>query len=270
MAGVPIITDNGYRLTDNFYLRNLKLTLTEALSLILAVSNFKKTAGNILVGSLNGAVDKIMATVPAELRLSVKAASVKILVGVNAPVDYSPFKQTLSCVDRACEKSLTLEVKYKGPGKQTSIRLIDPYGMVVRGGFCYLTGYCHSRREIRMFRLDRIVKLRMTDKRFQRPDDFSLAGYMADSWRVVHGPKTLIKVRFSGRAAYAVKEAKWHKSQRIVASDDDSLIATYTISGLSEICAWLLSFGGEAEVLKPLELRQMVAKTARAAAKKNN
>ena len=59
-----------------------------------------------------------------------------------------------------------------------------------------------------------------------------------------------------------VAEVAWHKTQRAVRNDDGTLDFHVTVSGLQEISWWILGYGDQAEVLQPVELRQLVAARA--------
>lgn len=50
----------------------------------------------------------------------------------------------------------------------------------------------------------------------------------------------------------------WHKTQRCEFRDDGSLDFHVTVSGLNEICWWILGYGDQAEVLGPVELKQKI------------
>jgi predicted DNA-binding transcriptional regulator YafY len=56
-----------------------------------------------------------------------------------------------------------------------------------------------------------------------------------------------------------VQERRWAAEQRIMENEDSSIILEMTTSGHWEIARWVLTWGGEAEVLEPKELREMVA-----------
>src|SRR5262245_36744749 len=62
-----------------------------------------------------------------------------------------------------------------------SARELDPYAMVYREGAWLVVGYCHLRKEIRSFRVDRIHQAEMAAKPkspdFERPADFDVKAY---------------------------------------------------------------------------------------------
>jgi predicted DNA-binding transcriptional regulator YafY len=67
----------------------------------------------------------------------------------------------------------------------------------------------------------------------------------------------------SGVSAVAsrVREARWHPSERVEATDDGSLTWRATVAGPIEIRLWILSWGADVEVLEPATLRADVAST---------
>ena len=60
------------------------------------------------------------------------------------------------------------------------------------------------------------------------------------------------------------KESHWHKSQKLTAQKDGSLIAEFQLTDTQEIKRWIMSFGRHAIVLEPVDLRNAIAEEARA------
>ncbi len=59
--------------------------------------------------------------------------------------------------------------------------------------------------------------------------------------------------------AQNVAEVTWHKTQQLTFNKDGTLDFQVTVSGLNEISWWILGYGDQAEVLKPPELRSLIA-----------
>ena len=113
---------------------------------------------------------------------------------------------------------------------------------------------------MRMFVLDRIEMLNMTDERFTMPKDFNLDDFMRHSFKVMHDELYTVKIRISPEWARWVGEKIWHESQKITNLPDGSLEMPFQVAGLDEIKRWILSFGPQAVVLEPVKLREMVRK----------
>ena len=83
------------------------------------------------------------------------------------------------------------------------------------------------------------------------------------------GEEFSFKVRFWGQSARYVRETQFHPSQRITTGngqlalgngqgEDDVVIFAAKACGMKAVSRWVLSFGCEAEVLEPEELRELV------------
>src|SRR6185503_6779766 len=81
----------------------------------------------------------------------------------------------------------------------TSKRDLDPYAMVYREGAWLVVGWCHLRKEIRSFRVDRIREAVMAAKPkspdFERPADFDVKAYAQRSpWTLTSAPPEDVQV----------------------------------------------------------------------------
>ena len=60
-----------------------------------------------------------------------------------------------------------------------------------------------------------------------------------------------MRVEFTGWAAKYVAERIWSPDQKITKKKGGNIVLTFTASSKPELISWLLSFGGEAKLLKP-------------------
>jgi len=65
---------------------------------------------------------------------------------------------------QAVKKQQTVKLVYDSTTSGVSERLVDPY----RSKAPYGEGYCHTRKEIRKFRFDRVIDIKMTESRFAK------------------------------------------------------------------------------------------------------
>jgi predicted DNA-binding transcriptional regulator YafY len=72
-----------------------------------------------------------------------------------------------------------------------------------------------------------------------------------------------VVLRFNARAADYVREKKWHESQRLRELRGGEVELSLKLSSLGEVERWVLSWGGEATVIRPLELVQAVESAAK-------
>ena len=132
----------------------------------------------------------------------------------------------------------------------------------------YLVAYCEERKALRVYGLDRIKKLEVTDDRFKMPKGFDVDEVFATSFGIYRpeGTAKLITFRTSATQARFLRDLPLHSSQEEVKSPDKDHV-TFTIfvcpddSLIMEFC----KLGSRVEVLSPKEIRDAVAEHHRAA-----
>ena len=137
---------------------------------------------------------------------------------------------------------------------------MDPYKVMFFDSTFYLIGLCHLRNEVRMFVLDRIKMLSVTDETFEIPSDFDLEAYMQSPFKVIHDEPVKVTIRFDKKAAGYIKEKIWHHTQKIEPQKDGTIIFTAEVAGTDEVRHWVLSWGDKAEILEPALLREEISR----------
>jgi len=107
-------------------------------------------------------------------------------------------------------KRVTMTYQAAGNG-MTSRREVDPYGLVYRESAWYLVGWCHLRREVRSFRVDRIAEAAMAPKPkspdFERPAGFDVRAFVNRSpWTFTTEPVEEVVLRLEPEAADTANE----------------------------------------------------------------
>ncbi len=153
-------------------------------------------------------------------------------------------------------KSIIIEY-YSFSSDQITERKVDPYHLYNFEGVWYFCGYCHLRKEIRDFALDRIKNIKETYEEFRRLKDFNVYEYIKSAFRINKGEVEKIKIKFDPYQARWIKERIWHETQSIEELPDGSII--YEImANRGEIKRWVMGYGSHAEVLEPQSLREEI------------
>ncbi len=166
-------------------------------------------------------------------------------------------------LQKALSQNVVVRIEYDSLDSGVSVRRVDPYALTFRKHAWYLAGWDHKSDQYRIFRLSRIKKLTLISERFERDAGFSLEKIFQQSWEVFTGEPVTVKARLTRKAAKIVASGKRHPSEKLLLQKDGSVVYTATVAGLEEISHWLLSFGSEAEVLEPVELRSKFNRIAR-------
>ena len=178
-------------------------------------------------------------------------------VGGPAPAIPLPW---LGEVSRAIEEGRTIDITYFTMYRNASTaRLVNPSRILTRDGRGYLVGWCHKRKDVLIFRMDRIKRLTLTDRFFETDPAFDLEAFLGPMFGMFKGKQDIdVKVRFSPFVAPWIIEERWHRSQKITQLPDGSVQLDMTVSALHELQKWVMGFGADAEVLEPLHLRRDV------------
>jgi predicted DNA-binding transcriptional regulator YafY len=264
-AGFPLYTEkvdkaNRWAFVDTYKFKiPAPFTLTELMSLYFYKDLVRVLKGTPFHDSIDSVFKKIQSTLPPQALRYLDQVQSVFHVGIRPYSDYGRFKNILNQVNQAATDRRRIEIVYHSlHRKEKTLRKVDPYKVWFYDGTIYLIGLCHLREEVRMFVLDRIKAVTMTDERFTIPKDFHLDDFMRHSFRVMHDELYTVKVRISPGWARWVGEKIWHESQKIVKLPGGGLEITFRVAGLDEIKRWILSFGPEAQVLEPVKLKQMI------------
>ncbi|HWQ92345.1 MAG TPA: WYL domain-containing protein [Clostridia bacterium] len=166
---------------------------------------------------------------------------------------------------KATAERRQLELAYRKPGQQdTETRVVDPYHLANINGEWFLFAYDHLRKDIRTFVPARIRKIGRTGKKFERTQRFSLEKRLRDSFGVHSGQGEFqVAIQFTPAVADYVREKKWHPSQELRELKNGAVELRMKLSGLNEVERWVLSWGGNARVLRPAQLAESVRNAAR-------
>jgi len=119
---------------------------------------------------------------------------------------------------------------------------------------------------MRTFKIERIRDVSLTPESFPPPAAGLVETMLQRAWDIIADQDPVeVVLRFVPEVASRVAETIWHPSQRIDTAADGSLVWRATVAGTIEIKLWILSWGGDAEVLEPAELRAEVADVLRRA-----
>ncbi|MBI3583267.1 MAG: WYL domain-containing protein, partial [Nitrospinae bacterium] len=165
----------------------------------------------------------------------------------------------------AITESLNKKEEYDAMHSQKkSRRIIAPYGLIFEYGLWYVIGYCHLRKEVRIFALDRIKEFRMTGKQYSIPDDFNMDDYFKTGWHMIqYGKPVEVVLKFTKHYARWIKRKKWHPTQVIEEQKDGSIIFKAAVRGSMELKWWIYHWIPHVEILSPPELRKEVIEEMR-------
>ncbi len=236
----------------------LQITEGELLALVVAEKALQQYRGTSFEKPLLSAIKKMEQSLPDTISLS--------LFDIEQTISFRTRAEPILKLDifdalaKATAARQQLELTYRKPAqRQTEQRLIDPYHLANINGEWFLFAFDHLRKDIRTFVPARIQALRRTGKTFIRRQKFSLEKRLRDSFGVRSGQGEFdVVIRFNERVADYIREKKWHDSQHRRELKNGSVELRFKLSSLQEVERWVLSWGGDARVIRPAQLAHSV------------
>ncbi len=247
-AGIPIVTRQGARggisIMENYKIEKTLLTNAEMQDIL---------AGLRGLDSVNGTNRY------SQLMEKLSAGSADFMFGSQSVlIDLSSwYKDSLGpkieMIRNAIENCKELRFLYFSP-KGEKERCIEPYYLIFRWSSWYLWGWCRSRGDFRLFKLNRMEKLALAEmfvKRSVPLPDLSNERIFSGGVRV----KALI-----------AGDCKWRLVEEFgmdcfTELEDGRLLFQADYTDEENLITWLLSFREKAEIVEPLKLREELHRT---------
>ena len=161
----------------------------------------------------------------------------------------------IEVIQGAIENRHLIEFKYYAPSGESN-RRIEPYYLVFQWSNWYVWGWCLDRKDYRLFKLNRMDRVGETDKEF--------------ACRNVPMPDLSNEKIFPGGIkvkALFTPDMKWRLVEEFgphcfTEADDGRLLFSADYTDMENLVTWLMTFGAKAEVLEPVEARNIIRRNA--------
>ena len=145
----------------------------------------------------------------------------------------------------------TISFSYLSQELTAQVRVLEPYGAGTKGGYWYVAGLDLDRKDIRLFRLDRIdseVALQGKAGSYVIPPDFAMSTHLASP---VKTEIATLKVR-RGKAQKIVL------ASTIIEDGDEWVVVEYPFLHQSELLTDVLWHLEDVEIVKPVQARTSI------------
>lgn len=250
-AGIPIVTkqglNGGISIMEQYKMDRTLLTNTEMQDILAGLRSLDSVNGTNRYGKL---MEKL------------SAGSSDFMVGNQSVlIDLSSwYKDALApkieLIRIAIDQGRELEFVYYSPQGE-SVRCIEPYYLIFRWSSWYVWGWCKKRKDFRLFKLNRMDKMQMSEKSFTK--------------RIAPVPDLSNEKIFPGEIkirALFEKEMKWRLVEEFgpycfEEQSDGKLLFQADYTDKEAAISWLLTFGDKVELLEPLEIWEKIADIAK-------
>ncbi len=249
-AGIPIRTaqgtGGGISIMDGYRMDRTILTSKDMQMILAGLRSLDSVSGSQYYGQL---MEKI------------QTGSSKFISGRDSMlIDLSSwYKGSLAPKIEVIQSSIDnrhfLQFKYYAPSGE-SRRTIEPYYLVFQWSSWYVWGWCSVREDYRLFKLNRMDRVAETEK-----------GFVC---REVPMPDLSNEKIFPGGInvkALFTPDMKWRLVEEFgphcfTEADDGRLFFSADYTDMENLVTWLMTFGAKAEVLEPVEARDIIRRNA--------
>lgn len=269
-SGVPIYADRGplggIRLVEGYRTRLTGMTAEEAQALFL--SGLPGPAAELGLGTVVAAARlKVLAALPAELRGRASRLVERFHLDTTGWFQAGEPVPFLADLADAVWEAERVEIDYDR-GDRTVTRLLEPLGLVLKGGVWYVVGGVDG--QVRTYRGSRMLRVTPTNERFERPDGFELGAFWSESSAAYErdAPRVEVTLRLPPdrleRLTGAVGAHVVNVAERLPEPDPEGWIRLrLRIEWPDSAPAALLAVGSDLEVLEPVDLRERIVRHAR-------
>ncbi len=259
---VSLNEDAVYIRMADYFARPLRLTRTEAIPLYLKaqalVNLLQDTAdgkgGLKELASLRSALEKLgKALLPQEGGVAELTKRIKVQLE-------SGESKWLALLREAVTQRRRVDLEYYTYSRDNMTkRMVDPHLVFASLGHWYFSGYCHMVTDKRLFRLDRIKSLELTDETFDPPADADAE--LPPPLVFVPGPDdVLVRIRVASTTSDWLADNFHMESTKALRRGRQEL--TFRVPSDRELENLLLRFGAEVEVLEPTSLAESMREAA--------
>lgn len=176
-AGIPVFTveGRGYSLMENYTVAPVQFTEKQANALITAQHIISQSKDVSFVSHFNDALTKIKSVFRTSIQEKSELLNDKIHVFNWEYEDFS--SDALSEIQLAITNFSFVEINYqKAQDHEATFRKIEPCAMYSTNNKWILIAWCHLRKDLRAFRIDRIKHFKILAEHFE-DRKFSIQDY---------------------------------------------------------------------------------------------
>lgn len=252
-AGFPVAHDRqkkSYTFKNGYTLKAATFSPEESLVFGLAKDMLNKDFGP--------GTATVLCAIEKKIGLCVAGLPKHIVLAAN--IQSPSVEEYFRALNHAIPDCRRVEIAYEAlHNRKETCRKVDPYYLFYSDGIWLLRGYCHLRKEMRTFALDKIASLKTLDGHFLPKPDVSPGDELSGTFgSMVDGEPATIVLRFMKEFAPYIQRRKWHPSQQVKELGGGAIEVTFHVNGFKGIKPWIYRWIPYVEVIAPKELKQLV------------
>lgn len=262
--GIPVVSSRGrygtYRLRPGFKLPPLMFTEEEAVAVTLGLMTIQSNGLSFSAPSVEGAKAKVTRVLPERLRERIQI--LQQVVALRPESNYFVIRvrpELVLQISEAVYRRQQVWLCYSSRKDEQTERLVDPYGLAYWMGRWYMIGYCHLRKDLRAYRLDRIITAQLKPDHFEALPDFDCNEYLLNSFGTfAHTWEIEVILEMS----LAEAQRKIPKDYGTVQTRPDGVLYSCRVDDLMDTALFLVNLRCNFVVARPPELQTALGQLA--------
>lgn len=263
---VPIVAhmgkNGGYSLLNDFFISPIIFNRDEIFTLLLSQKLIEAVGMPGYKKYANTAFLKIKDNMSKELFDELADIKNRILFDINEKNNSQENLSFFEVIKQSLENNIKIKITYFNPHKmETTSRVIKPYGLKYSDGAWYIVAFCELREELRIFRLRRIRKAFLSNKKFSLPSEFNIDDFSQES-KVERYSQGQEKVRLSFKVTnkiyHIIKEYNYFSNAKINKKTDDYYLIELKTTAPENYIKYCFDFYDGLEIISPEWLRNKV------------
>lgn len=245
MAGIPLVTERGTNggisIMEGYRIDRTLLSTSDMQAILTGLRSLDSVSGTRRYAQL---MEKLSAGSSGML-----AGDPHILIDLSSWYRES-LAPKIERIHSAILAARRISFRYYAPAGESG-RTVEPYHLIFQWSSWYVWGFCLTRQDFRLFKLNRMTDLQTGDVYEKRPvplPDLSLERAFPYQYQV--------KARV--RPEYRWRLVEEFGPDSFTEEPDGTLLFSFGFVDKASVIGWIVSFGDGARLLEPEELREDV------------
>ena len=256
MAGIPIRATSGvgggFEIMPGFKIDKNVFTEDDLSTLLLGLSGLSSVVrGDEIIHTIS----KVRSFIPPAQADAIAVKTSQICIDVSSWTTNPLVKDYLEKIELALEERHLLSFSYIDHQGNAVPRTVEPYQLVSKNSSWYFYGFCHLRKDYRLFKLSRMIDLKVCVESYV-PKDFPAPILSADD--ISNSLKIFITLRI--HKSLLERMLDYCSFDQFAPDGDCHYIVKFPFIDRDYYYDMLLSLGDKCECLEPANVREKLSK----------
>lgn len=253
LAGIPIRSisgvGGGFEIMPNYKIDRNVFSASDLSAIMMSLSGLSNVIHN---NEMINALTKVKSFIPSEQARDIELKANQIYVDLNPWMSNNIISPYLDTIKTALQENKLISFDYVDSHSNKTTRLAEPYQLVLKSSHWYFQGYCHDKKDYRLFRLSRMLHLNMETA------TFTPRNYTKPQLDYTEILTTLQRIKLRIHKTHEERILDYCGYEDLVADGNEYYIVNFPFKENDYYYNILLSFGDKCECLEPLHIRKEI------------